>query len=229
MIELQVDFLGICVFIQTESTPNVDAMKFLPGREVSPSEIIEFKDISEAQYSHLARRLLSIKSVSHIMFGDDFISVTKDPCVAWKDIKPNILMEITDHFLSGLDVFENLENASDFQKEEIRFDPEDHDTVQLITKILSEYIRPSVAQDGGDITLVGYINNIVYLRLKGACVGCASADITLKNGVENMLCYYVPEVKTVEQVPHGVKEWWKEIDNPDDASDSKNDTNKVST
>jgi Fe-S cluster biogenesis protein NfuA len=183
------------MFIQTEETPNPNAIKFLPGSEISPEGPVFFNHIDEARdKSLLATKIYSIGSIEAVFFGFDFITVTKDDSSDWKTLKPEILMVIMDHLVSGLPVFDesrniftgvNTEGLSDIEKQ--------------IIEIIETRVRPSVAMDGGDIVYKGFKDGIVYLELRGACSGCPSSSVTLKNGIESMLQHYVPEVKGVEE------------------------------
>lgn len=185
----------IIMFIQTEATPNPNALKFLPGEEISPESPIHFANINDAKYSPLARKLFSIEGVDAVFFGLNFITITKNDNSIWEHLKPEILVAIMDHLVAKLPIFDsqhqvkkdNFENLGDLEKQ--------------IVEIIETRVRPSVALDGGDIIYKGFENGIVRLSLKGSCSGCPSSTITLKNGIETMLKYYVPEVISVEAEP----------------------------
>lgn len=184
------------MFIQTENTPNHNALKFLPGSEVSGSGPVFYNNSAEVKgESQLALKLFYIEGVEAVFYGYDFITITKNESSSWDILKPEILMVIMDHFVSGMPVFEevnsqsaaiNTDNMSDIEKQ--------------IVEIIETRVRPSVAMDGGDIIYQGFTDGIVYLELRGACSGCPSSTITLKNGIESMLQHFVPEVKAVEAV-----------------------------
>ncbi len=185
------------MFIQTEATPNPSTLKFLPGRDVLPSGmgVTEFKSASEAQNSPLASALFAIEDVSGVFFGGDFISVTKADG-DWQLLKPSILGAIMEHFTSGQPMF--LKAAS--VENDAFLGDESLEIVDTIKELLETRIRPAVASDGGDIALRGYKDGIVYLSMKGACSGCPSSTATLKNGIQNLLRHFLPEVQSVEQI-----------------------------
>jgi Fe-S cluster biogenesis protein NfuA len=184
------------MFIQTEETPNPATLKFIPdGQIVLENGTAEFKNQkSAATKSPLALQLLEISGIEAIFFGRDFITVTKSEATEWSKIKAEILATIMDFYVSGKPVmFE--QKASEGISES-----EDSDIVKQIKELIEVKVRPAVAMDGGDIIFHSFEDGIVKLVLKGSCSGCPSSTITLKNGIENMLKHYVPEVESVEQV-----------------------------
>lgn len=183
------------MFIETVSTPNPNTLKFIPGCDVLPGSTREYKNPIEAEESPLAAKIFSIDGVSGVFFSDDFITVTKT-AFEWPQLKPIILGEIMDHFLSGKPL---IVGVSQDKKEEF-FDPKDSETVDKIKDLIQTRVRPAVAHDGGDITFQGFKSGTVYLNLQGACAGCPSSTMTLKNGIENLLKHYIPEVMEVEAV-----------------------------
>lgn len=185
------------MFIQTEATPNPATLKFLPGRSVSEAGTVNFENREQAVKSPLAETLFSINGVSGVMYGVDFISVTKADG-EWQHIKPAVLGALMEHFISGASLMVNEEASIDGDDE--CFEPADASIVSTIKELLESRIRPTVAADGGDITFRGYKNGIVFLEMKGACAGCPSSSATLKHGVENLLRHYVPEIQSVEQI-----------------------------
>lgn len=184
----------ILMFIQTEETPNPNALKFLPGVDISPEGPVFFNSINEAKNSSfLAAKIYGVESVEAVFFGLDFITVTKADSSDWKLLKPEILMIIMDHLVSGLLVFDEE------RKREAQINTEDLSEIEKqIVEIIETRVRPSVAMDGGDIIYKGFEGGVVYLQLRGACSGCPSSTVTLKNGIESMLKHYVPEVQSVE-------------------------------
>lgn len=184
------------MFIQTEATPNPNAMKFLPGEDISPAEPVHFDSKEKAAYSPLARKLFSMDGVHAVFFGADFITITKAEDFAWEILKPEITIFIMDHLAAKIPIFDGKQATP---KKEI--DPAMLSEIEKqIVEIIETKVRPSVAMDGGDITYRGFNNGIVTLELKGACSGCPSSTITLKNGIESMLRHYVPEVESVEAI-----------------------------
>ncbi|GFG29633.1 hypothetical protein Cfor_10453 [Coptotermes formosanus] len=185
------------MFIQTQETPNPNCLKFIPGVPVLGSGgTMDFPNGQSAYRSPLCKLLFRIEGVKSIFFGPDFITVTKlDEDVEWRILKPEIFATIMDFFASGLPVVTEAEPPSDTQITE-----DDDETVQMIKELLDTRIRPTVQEDGGDIVFMGFEDGIVKLKMQGSCTGCPSSVVTLKNGIQNMLQFYIPEVLGVEQV-----------------------------
>jgi Fe-S cluster biogenesis protein NfuA len=182
------------MFIQTESTPNPNALKFFTGSDVAPSPM-HFSSPEESHNIKLVLKLFKIEGVQAVFYGSDFITITKSEEQAWESIKPFIISDIMDHLTIGLHPMDG------YKKESQEIDTSDlTDIEKQIIEIIDTRVRPSVAMDGGDITYKGFEEGIVYLELKGSCSGCPSSTVTLKNGIESMLQYYVPEVIAVEAV-----------------------------
>lgn len=182
------------MFIQTEATPNPATLKFLPGRTVLPKGTMDFRDADTANRSPLAARLFAIDGVTGVFFGQDFVTVTKGEG-EWQHLKPAILGAIMEHFLRGNPLL--LDEASQAEEGEEFFDADDEETVSVIKELIETRVRPAVAQDGGDITFRGFREGVVYLDMKGSCAGCPSSTATLKQGIENLLRHFVPEVEEV--------------------------------
>lgn len=184
------------MFIQTEPTPNPNALKFLPGRDVAVEGSREFLTIDQAAASPLAEALFQLEDVTGVFFGADHISVTRAAHGRdWSAIKPEILPIIMDHFVSGAPLLRDGPAAVDDGAA-------DSEIVAEIKALLDSRIRPAVAQDGGDILFDAFDEEtgVLSLRMRGACAGCPSSAMTLKAGVEQMMRHYVPEVTRVEQV-----------------------------
>ncbi len=180
------------MFIQTEITPNPNSLKFLPGKAVSnngPFEVTKKEDTN----NELLRSILSIEGVEGIFLGEDFLSVNKKEMTNWEDIKHIIISLINDHYSTGKEsiVVNQLKNEKKTNHNEIE---------KKIISILETKIRPAVAKDGGDIKFKEFKKGIVKVELQGSCSGCPSSTMTLKQGVKNLLCHYLPEVKEVEAV-----------------------------
>tara|TARA_B100000963_G_scaffold253868_1_gene222442 strand:+ start:2603 stop:3145 length:543 start_codon:yes stop_codon:yes gene_type:complete len=180
------------MFVQTEITPNPNSLKFLPGKTVSKLGSFEITKKEDTK-NVLLRDLLSINGVISIYLGKDFISVNKEELVSWDEIKHIVISLINDFYLSGRDFVVNKDLKDDFDEnlEEIE---------KKIIKILDEKIRPAVARDGGDIKFKEYSDGVVKVQLQGSCSGCPSSTMTLKQGVQNLLCHYIPEIKRVEAI-----------------------------
>lgn len=188
------------MFIQTEATPNPATLKFLPGRDVHKGGAIEFNNASAASASPLANALFGVAGVRRVFFGTDFITVTKNDDVEWPHIKPSLLGAIMDTFVSGRHVMSEGD-ALEAKTASAAYEGDTAQIVREIEDLLNTRVRPAVAQDGGDIDFDRFDpeTGVVYVRLRGACAGCPSSTITLKQGIENMIKHYVPEVSRVEQ------------------------------
>ncbi len=178
------------MFVQTQKTPNPNSLKFLPGKIISNTNSMEFskKDIVDNQ---LIRNILSINGVESIFLGSDFLSVNKDNNFDWEDIKHIVISLINEFFNEGnqLIIDKNLKYNSDKEYKDIE---------KKIIHILETKVKPAVANDGGDIKFLNYKEGIVKVKLQGSCSGCPSSTITLKQGVQNLLKHYIPDIKQVE-------------------------------
>jgi len=191
------------MMVETESTPNPDTLKFLPGKKVSEVGPIEFLKNDKSIKVPLANKILSLKGAIMIFFGEDFITVKKEENFNWNDLKHSIISEINDYYSKGNDVVvsKDLRLAKVLSKSESNPRPIQSDNIiNKINEVLDSKIRPAVARDGGDITFKSFKDGVVTVELKGSCSGCPSSIMTLKQGVQNLLCHYIPEVKSVEAV-----------------------------
>lgn len=185
------------MFIQTEETPNPNTLKFLPGKDVLGDDTAFFINAQEAERSPLATAIFSQAHVRAVFFGGDFITVTKGQDASWSEMKPALLSIIMEHYLSGAPIIQTGDAAV---AEMIEYSEDQQKVVDEIKELIETRVRPAVAQDGGDIVFHSYVDGIVNLKMHGACSGCPSSTITLKQGIENMLKHYVPEVIAVEAV-----------------------------
>ena len=186
------------MFIQTETTPNPNTLKFLPGQDVLADKTAFFTDRENAAQSPLASALFVLPEIRAVFFGSDFITVTKTEVASWEILKPQILTTVMEHYQSGLPL---MGDAKPVKKEAGESYSEDQqEIVDQIKELLETRVRPAVAQDGGDIIFHSFKEGTVYLEMHGACSGCPSSTATLKSGIENMLKHYVPEVLAVEPV-----------------------------
>jgi len=187
------------MIIQTESTPNPDTLKFLPGKKVSEVGSLEFLKNDKNIEIPLANKILSLEGTLMVFFGEDFITVKKEKNLSWENLKHGIISEINDYYSKGNNVVVKRDLKKQKQnKTEVT--NEASDIVKKINEILDAKIRPAVARDGGDITFKSFKDGIVTVELKGSCSGCPSSTATLKQGVQNLLCHYITEVKSVEAV-----------------------------
>ena len=185
------------MLIETENTPNPNTLKFLPGKKVSSIGPVEFLKKDKGKGVPLAEKILSLEGTQMVFFGEDFITVKKEDNLNWNDLKRSIISEINDFYLSGNEIVieKSLENADEgSEKAPVS------DVVKKINEVLNSKIRPAVARDGGDIKFKSFKEGVVTVELKGSCSGCPSSTMTLKQGVQNLLCHYIDEVKSVEAV-----------------------------
>ena len=177
------------MFVQTEITPNPNSLKFLPGKKVSNDIPIEIVDKNETN-NDLIRNILSINGVTSIFLSDDFLSVNKDEKIEWEDLKHIIISFINDYYSDGNEIVLDKESKNTQIKDL-------SDVEKKIVQILETKVRPAVARDGGDIKFKEFKNGVVTVSLQGSCSGCPSSTMTLKQGVQNLLCHYIPEIKEV--------------------------------
>ena len=179
------------MFVQTQITPNPNSLKFLPGKSVSNNGSVEITN-KEQSNNELVRNLFAINGVESIFLGKDFISINKYDHIEWEEIKHIAISLINDFYKSGANsVFDEKLDGKLNDLEEIE---------EKIVKVLDQKIRPAVAKDGGDIKFKEFKNGVVKVQLQGSCSGCPSSTMTLKQGVQNLLCHYIPEVKEVEAI-----------------------------
>ncbi|KAI6010167.1 HIRA-interacting protein 5 [Pisolithus marmoratus] len=189
------------MFIQTETTPNEDSLKFIPGMSVMGEGAAEFLDTHSALKSPLAIRLMGIEGVKSVFYGPDFVTVSKEAETTWSVIKPEVYSTLMEHFSSGMPLFRTQEDKDDAGPQDTRILDTDSETVVMIKELLETRVRPAIMEDGGDIEYRGFgEDGYVKIKLKGSCRGCSSSTVTLKSGIERMLMHYIPEVKGVEQV-----------------------------
>jgi Fe-S cluster biogenesis protein NfuA len=190
------------MFIETETTPNPAALKFLPGTTVMAAGSREFATPEAADASPLAQAIFDTGEVVNVFFGADFVSVTAAPGADWSALKPQVIAILLDHFVSEAPLFTPataggiaVPPPEDEMAVEER--PEDAEVIAAINELLETRVRPAVAGDGGDIAYRGFRDGVVYLTLQGSCSGCPSSTATLKHGIEGLLKHYVPEVSEV--------------------------------
>ena len=177
------------MFVQTQETPNPNSLKFIPGKLVSNNGSFEINNKDEVN-NDLIRNILSINGVTGIFLGEDFLSVNKKENIDWEDVKHIVISLINEFYSDGKEfiIDKKLDNEKQVDYDEIE---------KQIIKILDTKIKPAVARDGGDIKFKEFKNGIVTVQLQGSCSGCPSSTMTLKQGVQNLLCHYIPEVKEV--------------------------------
>ena len=177
------------MFVQTQITPNPNSLKFLPDKKVSKIGPLEIKSKNDLN-NELIRNILSINGVTGIFLGEDFLSVNKQDNIDWENLKHIIISFINDYYSTGKNfVIDELKKENETNKIS--------DIEKKIINILETKIRPAVAKDGGDIKFKEFKDGVVTVELQGSCSGCPSSKMTLKQGVENLICHYIPEVKEV--------------------------------
>jgi len=183
--------------VKVADTPNEKSLKFLPiGKEVlGKGRALEFRNYRTAK-SPLARELFKISGVTNVFFGDQFITVSVIDPNNWAEVKPGVYDSIIRHFQSGRALLDDDVDST------TEVDEEEDEVVELIKELIETKIKPTVQYDGGDVSFVGFNkeSGVVSLQMHGACVGCSQSAVTLHNGIERMLKYYVPEVTSVEEV-----------------------------
>jgi Fe-S cluster biogenesis protein NfuA len=191
------------LFIQTESTPNPQTLKFLPGRDVLPGGSRDFASADAAAVSPLAEAIFAIEGVTRVYLGDAFVAVTKAADQDWAWLKPFVLGAIMEHFVANRPVLLEGAPAPAAAADDVVYEGDAAEIVEQIKALIETRVRPAVAQDGGDITFHSWEHEagLVRLHMRGACAGCPSSTMTLKQGIENLLRHYVPEVRAVEQAP----------------------------
>ena len=191
------------MIVETEHTPNPNTLKFLPGKKVSEVGPIEFLKNDKSIKVPLANKILSLEGTVMVFFGLDFITVKKEKDLNWEDLKHGIISEINDYYSKGNNVVvgKDLKLAKILSKSVSNPKPvQSNEIINKINEVLDSKIRPAVAKDGGDITFKSFADGVVTVELKGSCSGCPSSIMTLKQGVQNLLCHYIPEVKRVEAI-----------------------------
>jgi len=180
--------------VETENTPNPDTLKFLPGKKVSEIGPVEFIKDDKSIKIPLANKILALEGIVMVFFGEDFITVKKGKNLNWEDLKHGIISEINDYYSKGNQVAVSKELSKKDTKNE------SNEVIIKIKEVLDSKVRPAVARDGGDITFKSFKDGIVTVELRGSCSGCPSSVMTLKQGVQNLMCHYIPEVKSVEAI-----------------------------
>ncbi len=181
--------------VEIENTPNPDTLKFLTKKKVSEIGPIEFLKNDKNIKIPLVNKIFSLEGITMVFFGENFITVKKEKDFNWNDLKHGIISEINDHYSKGNGVIVK-KDKNKFEKKQNLNEP--NEIIDKINEVLDVKIRPAVARDGGDIKFLSFKDGVVTVQLKGSCSGCPSSTMTLKQGVQNLLCHYIPEVKRVE-------------------------------
>lgn len=191
------DIKRVPVSIYAEMTPNPKVMKFVSNKMLLQADSAEFRNIEEAKPSPLATKLFHFPFVKEVFISGNYIAIAKFDIVEWDDVAQEVRIFITE-FLQEGGVAVNEDQLETPKEEEANAEGtplrvEDVGEVeQRIIDILDEYIKPAVAQDGGNIAFIGYKDKIVEVQLQGACSGCPSSTMTLKNGILSILQKMLP-------------------------------------
>ena len=183
------------MMVETEQTPNPDTLKFLPGKRVSEAGPVEFSKKDNNINVSLANKILSLNGTVMVFFGEDFITVKKEKDQNWDSLKHSVISHINDHY--------SKDNGAVIKKklnESNKNEDTSNEVVNKIKEVLDSKVRPAVAKDGGDIKFKSFKDGVVLVELQGSCSGCPSSIMTLKQGVQNLLCHYIPEVKRVDAI-----------------------------
>ena len=191
------------MMVEIEHPPNTDTLKFLPGKKVSEVCPVEVLKNNKSIKVSLANKILSLEGTVMVFFGEDFITVKKEKDLNWDDLKHGIISEINDYYSKGNEVVvsKDLKLAKILSESASDSEPvQSNEIINKINEVLDSKVRPAVAKDGGDITFKSFKDGVVTVELKGSCSGCPSSIMTLKQGVQNLMCHYIPEVKSVEAI-----------------------------
>ena len=184
------------MLVNTEITPNPNTLKFLPGKKVSDVGPVEFLKNDKNINIELAKNIFSLKGTELIFFGENFITVKKEPEIDWIDLKHNIISKISDYYSKGNEIIISKNFNKDLKENPVEL----NEITKKIHEVLDSKIRPAVAKDGGDIKFKSFKDGVVEVELQGSCSGCPSSTMTLKQGVQNLLCHYISEVKRVDAI-----------------------------
>ncbi len=186
--------------VYAESTPNPTTMKFVVNRVLLESGLVEYTDFEQARDSPLAIALFQFPFVTGIFIQDNFVTVMKSEMVPWEDVVLEVREFIRDHLNNGGAVVKNADGVSSSTgSDHMQVHAEAKTELEeRIIAILDDEIAPAVARDGGNITFMSFEKGTVNVVLRGACSGCPSSTVTLKNGIEALLKNRLPgEVEEV--------------------------------
>lgn len=197
------------VTVYAEMTPNPDVMKFVANKVLNPGAPLDYSSSDDASGSPLAEAVLNFPFVENVFIAGNYVSVTKNDKIDWDMVVMETRNFISDYLREGKEIIK--ENAlqphaikedqlADKNGEEVKFNIATGELDEKIIDALNEYIRPAVENDGGSIDFVEFKDGIVKVALRGACSGCPSSTVTLKQGIQGLLTRMFPEVKEVESV-----------------------------
>jgi Fe-S cluster biogenesis protein NfuA len=204
------------VSVYAEMTPNPAVLKFVANKRLLEEDSVEFKNIEEAQPSPLASRLFHFPFVKQVFISANYVAITKYDIVDWEDVTLEMRELIRDFLAEGQPVLQStpppekegskvadaVQSTNPVQAHPAEKPSEEWDAIdQKIAELLDEYVQPAVAADGGKIKFLNHQEGTVSVLLQGACSGCPSSTMTLKQGIERMLQDMMPgQIKAVEAV-----------------------------
>jgi Fe-S cluster biogenesis protein NfuA len=178
--------------VDTVPTPNPDALMFKVTETLVPQGTYEYMTVEGAHNAPMAEAILKIGGIELVLIAPRFVTVRKEPGMEWKALVPHIKHTMRELIASGeMAVLDSEIGAAPRSYSEVE---------QRIVDLLDSDIRPGIAQDGGDVTFVGFVDGIVQLKLIGSCGTCPSSLTTLRMGIERLLREEIPEVQGVEQI-----------------------------
>lgn len=195
------------VTVYAEMTPNPDVMKFVANKVLNPGAPLDYSSSDNPEGSPLAEAVLNFPFVENVFISNNYVSVTKNDKIEWDMVVMETRNFISDYLKEGKEIIKEsavqphaIKDAqlSEKKGDDVKFNIASSDLDEKIIDALNEYIRPAVESDGGSIDFVGFEEGIVKVALRGACSGCPSSTVTLKQGIEGLLCRMFPEVKQVE-------------------------------
>ncbi len=186
------------ISIYTESTPNPEALKFVVNKMLISGNSAHFDRGEDTSLSPLATQLFVFPFVKEVFIMNNFVTITKHGEQSWYEIMHELRQFLKEFIESNQEIIDNeyFSKVSDSKDS----DGDDSEIVKNIKSVLETYVKPAVEMDGGAIEFVQFEDGTVELLLKGACSGCPSSTVTLKQGIEGMMKRMVPEVKEVVAV-----------------------------
>ena len=179
------------MLINVSNTPNHNVLKFIvPVNWIN--FVWECQDVEQAAKSPLAKKLFEIQGVIYMLFGKDFVSVAKDENASWENLEAIILDQISNFLNQNISLF-----ATELKESE---DKVNNELDLKMIKVIEEKVQPAVEHHGGFVKFHSFQDGVLKLEMLGACKGCSSSEITLKNGIQNLMQYYFPEIESVESV-----------------------------
>lgn len=197
------------VTVYAEMTPNPDVMKFVANKVLNPGAPLDYSSSDNVEGSPLAEAVLNFPFVENVFISSNYISVTKNDKIDWDMVVMETRNFISDYLRADKEIIKKEalqphaikeDQLKDKEGENVKFNVATGELDEKIIDALNEYIRPAVENDGGSIDFVEFKEGTVKVALRGACSGCPSSTVTLKQGIQGLLTRMFPEVKEVESV-----------------------------